>query len=459
MVRWTTIGLFLGMTAFVGCGDDDVDPMVDAGMEEDSGMPGVDAGRDAGMRPDTGMGDAGMPCTSGCGIEELVTGVDHVCARRENGQVLCWGGNGRGQLGDTRERGHGDCATREDGASGYDCSAAPVVVTGVTATALASNSAFQTCAITEDGTSCWGLEDVAETGSDTRRERFTAEIVEGFSPAAEVEASTNQLCARLTGGTAVCRGENESGELLEEGDDPRRMVGPLVGLSGLVELDFGVGGSFACARTATTLSCWGNNQDGQLGDGLNDHGTCGVAPETYDCSRIPVEVDGLDAADVVQMELGSRFACALLSDGTVWCWGANAAGQLGDGTTEGASLPQQVPGLTGVSQISLGSLTACALLSDGEVRCWGSNEEGQIGDGEAIGSHESCDVGTTVDCVTTPTAVALDEDAVAVSMGIETGCAIGQSGAVLCWGSNFRMQLGQTDRERRPVPVAIDGLD
>lgn len=59
----------------------------------------------------------------------------------------------------------------------------------------------------------------------------------------------------------------------------------------------------------------------------------------------------------------------------------------------------------------------------------------------------------------TPTAVALPEEASAVSMGIQTGCAIGESGAVFCWGSNFRMQLGQTDRERRATPVAIEGLD
>jgi len=461
MVRWTTIGLWLGISAaFAGCGDDDTDPMNDAGTEEDSGT-GVDAGQDAGTRPDSGPRDAGVACTSGCAIEEVVVGVDHACGRRENGEVLCWGGNGRGQLGDGRERGHGDCATRGvDDASGYDCSARPVIVSDVTATGLASNAAFQTCALSDEGPACWGLEDVAATGSDTRRERFTAEVIEGYSPAAELQASTNQLCARLTNGTAVCRGENESGELLQEGDEPRRMVGPLPGLTDLVELDYGVGGSFACGRTATSLACWGNNQDGQLGDGLTDHGTtCGVAPETYDCSREPVEVAGLDAADVVQVDLGSRFACALLSDGTVWCWGANAAGQLGSGTTEAVAAPQQVPGLTGVSQISLGSLTACALLSSGEVRCWGSNEEGQVGDGEDIGSHDSCDIGTTVDCVLTPTAVALPEEASAVSMGIQTGCAIGESGAVFCWGSNFRMQLGQTDRERRATPVAIEGLD
>jgi len=167
MVRWTTIGLWLGISAAIaGCGDDDTDPMVDSGMDEDSGT-GVDAGQDAGTRPDSGMRDAGVACTSGCAIEEIVTGVDHVCGRRENGEVLCWGGNGVGQLGDGRERGHDDCSTRGvDDAAGYDCSATPVVVSGVTATSLASNAALQTCAITEEGSVCWGFEDVAASGSD-----------------------------------------------------------------------------------------------------------------------------------------------------------------------------------------------------------------------------------------------------------------------------------------------------
>ncbi|MCB9621321.1 MAG: hypothetical protein H6724_17925 [Sandaracinus sp.] len=458
MVRWTSILLLLGL-ASVGCGDDDgVTPMDDAGTETDSGTPGTDAGRDAGTPVDSGT-DAGVTCTTGCEIVELATGIDHVCGRRENGQVLCWGGNGAGQLGDGRERGHGDCATREDGASGYDCTATPVVVRGVTASAIATNSSFQTCAITSEGTSCWGLEDVAATGSDTRAERFQPEIVMGFSPAVALEAPFSQLCARLMNGTVVCRGENDSGQLLAEGDDPRRMAMPLTGLSDVLEFDLGVGANFGCVRTADALRCWGSNQDGQLGDGVAEHSLCGLVPETFDCSRTPVTVSTLDPAEVVQVELGSRFACALLDDGTVWCWGANAAGQLGDGTTVSKAEPQQVPGLTGVAQISLGALTACAVLDSGDVRCWGSNQEGQIGDGAEIGSHASCEIGTTVDCVTSPTAVLLEANVTSVQVGTQTVCALAEGGAVYCWGANLRRQLGQDDRMRRSTPVEVAGLD
>jgi alpha-tubulin suppressor-like RCC1 family protein len=238
------------------------------------------------------------------------------------------------------------------------------------------------------------------------------------------------------------------------------MVEALMGLSDVVEFDFAVGGHFGCARTAETLRCWGSNQDGELGDGRNDHGTCGVIPNTYDCSRTPVEVSTLDATAIAQVELGSSFACALLDDGTVWCWGANALGQLGNGTTEASDEPVQIEGLTGVTQIALGPVNACALLDSGDVRCWGSNEEGQIGDGAAIGTHESCTASdTTVDCVLEPTAVALEVDATFVSVGIQNGCVIGDDGEVYCWGWNDRRQLGQEDRERRTTPIAIAGLD
>lgn len=451
MVR-TTIGLILLTALGLGCGDDDA-PATDAGMEDSGSVPTDSGPRDSGTRVDAGLRDAGVGCTTGCEIVEIVTGGSHVCARRENGEVLCWGGNGFGQLGDGRERGHGDCASREDGADGYDCSAAPVTVRGVTASLIATNHGVQTCAVTSEGTECWGLEDVAGIGSDTRSERFRPELVEGFSPAVEIEATFSQLCARLSGGTVVCRGDNESGQLLQEGDEPRRTAEMLTGLTDVLEFDFG--GSFACARTADALRCWGANQDGQLGDGVVEHESCGIDLEAYDCSRTPVDVAGLDAAGVVQVELGSRFGCALLDDGTVWCWGANAAGQLGDGTTESTNEPQQVPGLSGVTQISAGPINVCARLESGEVRCWGSNQEGQVGDGSFDG-HSSCDVGTTIDCVTTPTAVGLEVDATAISVGSQTACALAEGGAVYCWGSNFRNQLGQPDRMRRATPTLVE---
>src|SRR4051812_28165376 len=87
----------------------------------------------------------------------------------------------------------------------------------------------------------------------------------------------------------------------------------------------------------------------------------------------------------VAVTTGDDFACALLDDGTVQCWGGNDYGQLGNGTTTGAMVPTIVPGLTGVTAIAAGEYHACAVQS-GAVKCWGANFTGQVGNGTITSS-------------------------------------------------------------------------
>ncbi|MCU0672047.1 MAG: hypothetical protein MUE69_04555 [Myxococcota bacterium] len=116
------------------------------------------------------------------------------------------------------------------------------------------------------------------------------------------------------------------------------------------------------------MLCWGLNELGQLGDGSNTQ------------RNAPVLVSGVDS--VTQLSAGFSHVCALRSDGTVWCWGDDANGQLGDGSVGSSrTTPAQVVGLTDVEQISAGGTFTCALRTDGDVWCWGGNRAGQLARG------------------------------------------------------------------------------
>jgi alpha-tubulin suppressor-like RCC1 family protein len=126
-----------------------------------------------------------------------------------------------------------------------------------------------------------------------------------------------------------------------------------------------------------TVKCWGSNYAGELGDGTIGDGSGG--PST------PVQVIGL--SDVTAIASGDSWhTCALRRDGTVKCWGENSAGELGDGTKVNRSTPVSVVGLADVDVVAAGQEDSCAGLVDLSVWCWGSNSKGQLGDGTTTDS-------------------------------------------------------------------------
>jgi len=145
---------------------------------------------------------------------------------------------------------------------------------------------------------------------------------------------------------------------------------------------------------------------------------------------------------------GSGFTCALLTDGSVQCWGSNTIGQLGDGTTESRLTPAPVIGLSGsVTQLSSKKLTTCALIDDGSVQCWGQNDDGQLGTG-------STDLFSAVPV----SPVGLAGTVVDVSVNQDHACALIEGGAVQCWGRNPFGQLGDGTTENSLTPVSVTGL-
>src|SRR5437870_1241152 len=199
------------------------------------------------------------------------------------------------------------------------------------------------------------------------------------------------------------------------------------------------GGYHSCALLGDgTVRCWGRNVDGQLGDGTVANPATGPPG-----SSTPVQVSGITGAAAVIA--GGYHTCALLADGTAWCWGRSDDGQLGNGARASASTPVPVTNLTGVTAMTAGFYHTCALLPNGPVWCWGRNDEGQLGDGTTLGRPA-------------PVQVAGITGALAVSGGYHHTCALLSDGTVLCWGRNLEGQLGDGTTTSSSTPVRVGGI-
>ncbi len=150
-------------------------------------------------------------------------------------------------------------------------------------------------------------------------------------------------------------------------------------------------------------------------------------------------------AAVTQVASGYNFGCALLTNTTVTCWGANDVGQLGDGTTRNATVPMRTKDLHGVVDLSLNYDTSCAVLIGGPIKCWGSNDDGLLG--------ASADAFSA-----TPVSIPEISDARHVSVGLTSACAVLANGSVACWGDNNYGELGDGTNVSSRDPVRVDGL-
>ncbi len=237
---------------------------------------------------------------------------------------------------------------------------------GVAALSLGTSDA--TCALDHDGrVSCWGAY-LDRKGTAPTREPLPLK-----APAVDLALGKHHGCVRMADATVQCWGQNTDGQL---GDGTTRSRAPaeVPGLRGVAQITSSTHGS--CARLATgQVECWGGNKYGQVGDG-----------STTD-RLAPVDVEG--ARDATEIAEGQDHACALFADATVRCWGRNADGELGDGTSADRGTPAPVPGLGSVVAISLGGHFGCALGRDGTVRCWGSNTDGELGDGTTVPSRRA----------------------------------------------------------------------
>lgn len=373
------------------------------------GQLGLESFTPRGNGTTSDMGAALPPVDLGTGrtAVQVAAGQAHTCAILDNGQVKCWGANSQGELGygDTADRG------KFSGSMGDDL---PVVDlgTGRTAVQLAANQ-FHTCAILDNGAlKCWGLNSKGQLGYGDTEERGdgAGEMGDALLPidlgpgrrAVSVTVGFISTCALLDNGQVTCWGGNSSGQL-GRGDTVDRGDGPNEMGSALGTVDLGSG------RTAVAVSsgnlhvcvlldnggtkCWGN------GTGLGRGSTVTIGNDPGEMGDALPEVDFGANRNAVALAASVQFACALLDDATVKCWGQNIDGQLGYGdvTNRGtgpnqmgaALLPLQLgTGQTPIA-VTAGSFHACAVLATGRIKCWGGfnglgiGASADVGDGPA----------------------------------------------------------------------------
>ncbi len=256
------------------------------------------------------------------GVAAVSAGAAYTCALTTAGGVKCWGDNVSGQLGD------GTTAGRST----------PVDVVGLgSGVAAVSTGAGHTCALTTaGGVKCWGDNEggrLGDAGACGPTCLTPVDAVGLFSGVAAVAAGGRHTCALTTAGGVKCWGSNLAGKLGDGTSEDRSTPADVVGLtSGVAAV--AAGGAHTCALTTVDgVKCWGDNGGGQLGDG----GACGPSCLT------PVDTVGLFSG-VAAIAAGGRHTCALTTAGGVKCWGDNQQGQLGDGTTMSRSAPVDVLG-------------------------------------------------------------------------------------------------------------------
>jgi alpha-tubulin suppressor-like RCC1 family protein len=365
--------------------------------KNDHGQLGLGDAIDRGSSPDT-MGAALPTVDLGQGRTAIAiaAGFDVTCAVLDTHELKCWGWSPFGELG------LGDTATRGD-APGSMGDALPVVDLGPSARVDAVHVGnYHVCALLHDGSiRCWG--DANASGSATSHGAAPGTMGAAL-PAVQIGtkkavkhvfAGFNTSCAILDDEATKCWGSNEQGEL-GLGDTKGRGSEPGTMGDALPAIDFGAprravqvapSSYSTCALLDDgSVRCWGNGADLGLGNTKSYGGT----PGTMGVNLPAVDLGAGRTA--LTLTTGARWACALLDDHQIKCWGYNPAGQLGQGDIDsrgdapfemGDALPPIDLGAgTSALAVEAGSFFGCAILATREVKCWGANSHGELGLGD-----------------------------------------------------------------------------
>lgn len=408
----TSTGAALALLLVSGCGGISVQPS--DGTPSDSATGGR---ADAPSRPSKSQTE-----------RRLALGENHSCQVGGDAQLSCWGQNDQGQLG---------VGTSAHGKQG-DERRVPTPVPSFGSVLRASASRHHTCAVTaEHQLACWGFNGEGELGmgSATGLEEDSADLsprlVPNIHDALDVAAGKGFTCVRHAVGHASCWGTNSAGQLgagfssLDDSYQPETVLG-ISHVTGL-----GAGDGYACALDDGKVLCWGVGDE--LGTGVD-----------VEVSTEPLAVLGLGTTR--SLRSGAIDACAVGSDGRARCWGQAGSGQLGflpDQDWQISLVPIQIQ-LDQIDDVAVGLGHICALRTDGSVWCWGANEYGQLGRG-GVGAPDPV-----------PAPIHLPGAALEIASGGFHSCARLADGRTFCWGANGRGQIGNgADSAQEATPVAI----
>ncbi len=324
----------------------------------------------------------------------------------ETGSLLTWGSTNRAQT----------VPARVDSSTGW------------TASAIGSVSE---CEIRSPGTLwCWGSNTSGQLGLGDTTTRTVPTQVGTETTWTSVSEGNSHACATRSDGTLWCWGSATYGGLGNGGTatqtSPTQVTSPSTTGWGPVSVGYG---ATCSTRTDTTLWCWGDNQNAQIGDGTSTN------------RLSPTQVTTPASTGWSSVANGDRHTCAIRTGNLLYCWGNNSYGQLGQGNGTNSSTPIQVPGTTW-SALAAGQFHSCATKTDGSLWCWGQNTTGQVGNGTTTNATSPARVGTGTSWSR-------------VAAARQHTCA-GQSDSTLwCWGLNGNGQLGDGTLTARTTPVQV----
>lgn len=404
------------------------------------------------------------------GVIQVTAGDHHTCALRVDGTLFCWGDNARGQLG------------VDDATVSFDWRLREVTrfSPGDSRIVQVEAGHEHTCAVRTEQSYigsgnvlyCWGRGTEGQIGDGAARDQFapTQIFANGTFFVVDIAPGATHTCALSSGGFVRCWGSNREGAL-GDGTNTDQIDAWRANVVAGRYTDLSAGEAFTCGVTDTGgVSCWGRGAEHQLGTGVarservptradiagvrsisagrahacvtravgdvycwgdNSRGQLGVGHTSVVAG--PVQVSSIGKLRNVEVASGGAHTCAATIAGALYCWGDNAAGQLGDGTLTSAPAPvrSQISSLNRQTTLTAGYRHACAITHTGETRCWGSNSFAQTAAPSTFG--------TWVTQATTASVLGTLRD---VDGGRYHSCGIDGYGRAVCWGSNEFGQLG-----------------
>ncbi|MEQ1699622.1 MAG: hypothetical protein ABMA25_05905 [Ilumatobacteraceae bacterium] len=340
------------------------------------------------------------------GLVQIDAGSSATCGVFGSGVVTCWGNGADYGLG------NGSSANRST----------PTTVAGITNAVQVAVGASFACALLDNGTvKCWGDNEFGQLGLGTFEHPNTPVTVVGLAGATHIAAGLAHVCAVLAGGTVKCWGNNQSAQIgfvpVDAGVPTPTTIGNLSGVTQLTG-----GGMHTCAlKTDATMRCWGGNTMSQIGNGTNSQYV-----------TTPTSPTGLSS--VIDISAGYGHNCVIVMPlppvRTVKCWGQNDSKQTG--TTAGTATPHDVDTpLTLAADVDAYGQQTCVALLNGTVFCFGDNTVGQLGNAAAPDYNAAAVQVTGL------------ADAIGVAVGALWACAVLSDQTTECWGSGYSGRLGR----------------
>jgi alpha-tubulin suppressor-like RCC1 family protein len=350
-------------------------------------------------------------------------GYEYTIGLKSDGSLWAWGRNNYGQLG--------------DGTSDFFmCKITPRSIGTNSDWSMIAAGNMHTIALKTDATLwAWGWNANSELGDGTTTSRNTPkQVIGSTSDWSVIDAGNAYSIALKTNGTLWTWGDNTNGQLGDGTYNTRNTPHQVFGSSSDWSMIASGMDHVIALKTSRTLWAWGLNIWGELGDGTHTLN-----------SNTPQQVMG-SASDWSMIAAGYAHSIALKTNRTIWVWGNNGNGQLGLGDSGEATIrttPTQIGNDSNWSMIAAGNMHTIALKTDATLWVWGLNDYGQLGDG------------TTTNRTIPQQVIGSDSDWSVIDAGYAHSVVLKTNGTLWAWGANWSGQLGLGDSFNRNVPTMV----